>query len=128
MPLPVRRFGIGIADQWQLFYFGTTHIDPSADPDRDGMSNFDEFWSGTIPTDSNSFLAIKSTSISTNGLAEITWQSVSGKTYTVKYSDDLLNWNTLADSIPGTGVLLTIADPQVMTHKTQRYYRVFAEF
>ncbi len=41
---------VGIPDWWQLKYFGYVGIDPDADPDGDGMDNFEEFENGTDPT------------------------------------------------------------------------------
>ena len=41
----------GIPDRWEWKYFGTLDVDPFADLDGDGISNFDEFQNGTDPTD-----------------------------------------------------------------------------
>ena len=37
--------------EWQQKYFNTTGIDPKADADGDGKSNWEEFTNGTDPTD-----------------------------------------------------------------------------
>ncbi len=39
-----------LPEWWQLAYFGTTGVDPNADFDNDGQSNFQEFLAGTDPT------------------------------------------------------------------------------
>jgi glucose/arabinose dehydrogenase/sugar lactone lactonase YvrE len=119
--------GIGIADDWQRAHFGLVGVDPNDDPDNDGMSNYGEFWSGTDPNDANSVLAINSATIATNGLTQISWQSVSGKTYTLKYSDDLITWKVLGSSVPASGTTTSSAD-STMGGLTQRFYRVFVEF
>ncbi len=38
---------------WQQTYFGTTGVDPNADPDGDGLTNFQEYELGTNPTKFN---------------------------------------------------------------------------
>jgi hypothetical protein len=35
--------GNGMADGWEVLYFGHIGIDPNADPDGDGLSNYTEF-------------------------------------------------------------------------------------
>ncbi len=40
----------GLPDDWELKYFGHIGVDPNADPDRDGLSNLEEFKNGTDPT------------------------------------------------------------------------------
>jgi hypothetical protein len=120
-------YGIGIPDSWQLANFGHLGIDPQADPDHDGMSNFEEFWAGTDPHDANSALSI-SISFSSGSAALIRWQSISGKRYSVKYSADLTNWTALASILYGTGSTLSISDSTVTSAGTTRFYRVFVEF
>lgn len=39
----------GLPDQWELRVFGYTNVDPDADPDGDGVSNFQEFLANTEP-------------------------------------------------------------------------------
>jgi hypothetical protein len=47
-----------LPDAWELQYFGNTGAQSSAgDPDRDGVTNFDEFMEGTHPNDAASFQA-----------------------------------------------------------------------
>lgn len=45
--------GNGLTDSWEQYYFGSIGQNPSADPDHDGLSNFDEFRGGTNPTNCN---------------------------------------------------------------------------
>ena len=60
-----------------------------------------------------------------NATAAISFGSVSGKTYAVEYTDDLVttNWTTLVGGIVGNGVTMQFADPSA-TNRLQRFYRV----
>ncbi|HXF09335.1 MAG TPA: hypothetical protein VN625_01030, partial [Desulfuromonadaceae bacterium] len=119
--------GIGIADDWQMAHFGHVGIDPAADPDHDGMSNYAEFWAGTDPLDGNSGI-IQSIVITVGNHARISWQSSPGKSYTVQYSDDLITWISFGNPIIGDGSPVSIVDTtpvQVVPHRT---YRVVVDF
>jgi len=120
--------GIGIADDWQIAHFGHIGIDPNADPDHDGMNNYAEFWAGTDPLDPKSVLIINSVSVVTNGLTQITWQPVPGKSYAVKYSSDFSTWNTLTNPVQGSSTNLSVVDPTPVAQVPQRFYRVFVNF
>ncbi len=43
----------GMADGWELLYFGSLSRDGTGDRDGDGVSDLEEFWRGTDPTRSN---------------------------------------------------------------------------
>lgn len=47
-----------LPDAWELQYFGNTgsHV-AAGDPDKDGVTNYDEFLEGTNPNDAGSYLA-----------------------------------------------------------------------
>lgn len=118
---------VGIADDWQLAHFGYIGIDPNADPDNDGVSNFAEFWSGTDPLDGNSAFVIKSVSIGTNSTTHIDWQSVPGKSYRVLTSTNLSIWIPVSVPILATGAISSFTHPAPLGLAAQRYYRVFVE-
>jgi hypothetical protein len=45
----------GLPDSWELAYFGNLTNNAAGDYDGDGVSNLDEFWEGTDPTNPFSF-------------------------------------------------------------------------
>lgn len=96
---------------WQLQYFGRLGIDPNADPDHDGMSNYYEYLAGTDPTNPNSVFKIVSVSTGASG-ALIQWTSVQGKFYTLQRTADLLSGFTdLQIHIPATAPMNSLVDP-----------------
>jgi len=89
------------------------------------MSNAAEFLAGTDPLDSNSFLAIESLRLVADGRAEIRWDSVAGKRYIVKFSDDLFNWSALGEPILANGPRTLVTDSASILSVEHRTYRVF---
>ena len=75
--------------QWALRFFGTIVVDPSADPDGDGMTNYQEYLAGTNPLDPQSKLALYDVHPDARGGLSISWQTVPGQTYAVFRSGDL---------------------------------------
>jgi hypothetical protein len=117
----------GIADAWRLKYFLSTSTNSSSyaagDPDHDGMSNLQEFLSGTNPTNAASvFKVIAQNPISTTNAVAV--NSANGIVYRVFYRDDLSSgfWNILADQVIGTGTNIYFPDPGAGS-LTKRFYR-----
>ncbi len=52
--------GNGLPDAWEMENFGTLRVDPDADSDHDGLSNYQEYLAGTDPRDARSLLQITS--------------------------------------------------------------------
>lgn len=46
---PFDADGNGLGDDWEIQYFGSTGVDPSADPDGDGLTNAQEWELGNDP-------------------------------------------------------------------------------
>lgn len=118
--------GNGIPDWWEDYYFGgPTNAVATADPDEDGMNNFQEYYAGTNPRDHNSRLAITQFALTTNGWI-VGFQSVSGIVYRVEFANFLAStntWQTLLDNIVGDGTFIQVLDPTTAGVQ-QRYYRV----
>jgi hypothetical protein len=49
--LAVDNDGNGLSDPWERHFFNRTGVDPDADDDGDGVTNFQEYSDGTSPTD-----------------------------------------------------------------------------
>jgi hypothetical protein len=50
--------GTGMSDGWEWQNFGHIGIDPNADPDGDGLSNYQEFMGGTNPNVPDNYNAL----------------------------------------------------------------------
>jgi hypothetical protein len=59
-----------------------------------------------------------------NGLATLSWNSISGRTYRVEYKTNLTGtvWTPLTPNVTATGATASKSDPVVVG---QRFYRVF---
>ncbi len=118
---------IGIADWWELKYFGYIGINPNSDPNNNGLTAYDDFWAGLNPTNPASVFKIESASVTNSGTT-IKWDSVLGKNYTVQWSSDLVTWNTLGNPIAGNGSLASMTDSTPGRQNRQRFYRVLVNF
>jgi hypothetical protein len=80
----------GLPIAWELTYFGFTGVDPNADPDHDGMSNYQEYLAGTDPNDASSNLRITAESFASGGTnAALTWNSVLTRYYYIQKTPGL---------------------------------------
>ena len=116
--------GDGIPDQWEAGYgLGTNNLaDAALDSDGDGMSNYAEYFAGTNPTNSASYLRIEGPVLG-NG-ATVSFGAVSNRTYSVLFADspDGPAWVKLADvQARNTNHVESITDPG---GSTNRFYRV----
>jgi len=75
MPMSVDNDGDGMADAWEIAYFGNTSSNAAVDSDGDGWSNLRESLAGTDPSDSNSYLRIVSVDLASAASddIDITW-------------------------------------------------------
>ena len=62
---------------------------PDADPDGDGMSNWNEYLVGTNPSDAASVLAITEAALGGGSHYVVRWPSVAGRVYAVERSTNL---------------------------------------
>jgi hypothetical protein len=81
--------GDGLADAWELQYFGNLAANASDDTDADGMSNLREFRAGTNPKDAQSRFEMLEVTKVPSGIA-IRWTSEPGRTYRALRTSSLL--------------------------------------
>ncbi|MDA0990540.1 MAG: thrombospondin type 3 repeat-containing protein, partial [Verrucomicrobia bacterium] len=115
-----------LPDAWELAHFvDGTNAAPDADSDWDGLSNRDEYWAGTDPTNPASFFIIsdmiptgtyatvispEATSIVVTVEANVlTWSSIPDRLYNVYASTNLMTASTLVTGLlPATPPLNTV--------------------
>jgi len=89
----------GIADAWELQYFGA--VSPtrtrSTDTDGDGFTDYAEFIAGTDPNSPASKLALTTPAMQADGTLRLQWPSVAGRAYRVEGSSDAIQWVAVSD-------------------------------
>lgn len=112
----------GLPDSWEQQYFTNLAQTATNDYDGDGFNNGSEYIADTVPTQSNSFLAV--IAISNFNARFITVASSTARVYTVQYTADLLpgnSWSNLASALGGTNGTVSMADTN---EAERRMYRV----
>ncbi|MFZ0826567.1 MAG: hypothetical protein WAO02_04010 [Verrucomicrobiia bacterium] len=119
----------GLPIPWLLTYFGTTNINPNADPTGKGMTIGQDYLAGTDPNNANSVLRITDGSFSSGGTsASLTWESVPTRFYYVQKN---LNLATPSWTDSGLGLVSPSAGSTTIagftdTNAPARFYRVEA--
>ena len=102
--------GDGMADAWEIFYFGSTNALPNADADGDGMSNLDEYRAGTDPTNANVLTFVAQTNLSYS----VQWRT----------NFSLATWTNLTSLTAQTSVRTIQVNTASGPPFSERYYRV----
>ncbi len=136
----------GLPDAWQWDVVNSdttgkltdfTHVDPNADFSGNGMSNLWKFLTGVYALETLDGLHFAVDSV-TNDVAKLHFQAITGRTYHISCSSDLINWtkpqpfsieedgsNTqsyyLADSSKMVDIFV------VQENSKQKYFRLHAE-
>ena len=111
--------GDGLPDAWET---DNGVQDPNLDKDGDGMTNREEYLSGTNPSDADSYLRVERFSM--DGDVQVEFKAVSNLTYSVEFKNSLeeLIWNKLADvAAATTNRTIILSDPSPVPN---RYYRL----
>ncbi len=127
---PTDSVGDGIADGWRKAHFGGTGTTTNAvscaacDPDHDGMTNLQEFQTGSDPNDPTSALRITALP-DANGAFTVGFDTLFGLRYLVEARDELGsgNWSVIADQITGSGDPVQLSDPGAVP-PNRRFYRL----
>jgi hypothetical protein len=106
----------GMSDTWENTYFGGTNAAKGAtleDYDSDGACNYDEYRSGTNPTNATSKLELTRVVAepATGGLV-LNWASVSNKTYAILKTTNLIGtWGLHQSGVAATAPANTYTTP-----------------
>ncbi len=85
--IPVDMNGNGIADSWEQGYGGD--LNPTNDVDRDGHDNFQEYITGTVPTNSESVFMMESITTTNQHEMILHWPAAPGRTYRIGTTTNL---------------------------------------
>ena len=102
----------GVSDLWEKQYFGGLSSQPSSsDQDGDGVSDLNEFLSGTNPNDPASVLAVGVPKEQANRTIKLSWPSVAGREYVLEGSQDLVIWAHYSDPRVSPGGVMSVNLP-----------------
>ncbi len=101
----------GLPDWWLQQYFGHANGQandlsrPGDDADGDGLTNHEEFLTGTNPADAASVLEVQITLTAVGANAVLSWPAQAGKNYRVQYCDEVAtgNWQNLTTAVQVAG-------------------------
>ncbi len=99
-------------------------LDPNGDADGDGVTNAVEDAAGTNPLDPTSVFRITSVTLNpATQTTQITWNSVTGKSYEVESTSNLAsgNYTVISGLLSGTGSAMTYTDTSAATRV---FYRI----
>ncbi len=84
--------GDHIPDWWETQYFGVAGVlDPDADSDGDGQSDYNEYVAGMNPTNPASCFMVNDAYAPTNGQFVICWDAVTGRVYSIEWASATTN-------------------------------------
>jgi len=119
--------GDGISDPWENSFFGagagTNAANALLDPDGDGMSNLDEYRSGTNPTNVLSVLKVLFTETNAGVFSFVAQTNL---TYSVQWRTNLLapSWTNLTSITVSPLVRTILVDSATAPAAGERYFRV----
>ena len=119
----------GLPDTWENFhFFGTASQGGDDDSDGDGLTNLEEYYHDTFPTDRNSFFSLEIERVSP-GQSRLSWPSSSARRYRVEGSPtgEPGTWSTTpSGSRTGTNTIMSESVNNSLIPK--RLLRVVVDF
>jgi hypothetical protein len=109
--------------------FGTTNVNPNADPTGKGMTIGQDYLAGTDPNNANSILRITAESFTPSGAAaNVTWSSVPTRLYYIQGNTNLttLNWLDCGLGLISPSAGASTAAGFTGAAASMRFYRVEA--
>jgi len=123
-----------IPSEWMTMYFGPAqYLWPAttADSDGDGMNNYQEFLSGTIPTNSASVLRVQISPApakpqfgQTLSGMNLSWNTQPGLTYQVQVTTNFVSWSNLPPPNDTPRFAAGTSDLIFVGSDSAAYYRV----
>lgn len=123
------RISSVVSDDWKTNYFGSTtsaDADGDADPDHDGVPNWQEYLAGTNPLDATSLIKFSHISApdKTSPVLALQWETVAGRVYIIETCSTLNGgiWTTASETFRGNGEIRTFN--QTNLTGTAQFYRL----
>lgn len=116
----------GLPDGWESQHFGnSTAADPNTDPDRDGLSNLQEYLAGTDPITASTLMV----TISQTGVQQLSirWTSTTNSTYQLERCANISSgsgWTVIASGIAATPPMNSYS---ISSQQETSFYRVHAQ-
>lgn len=100
--------------------------DAAADLDRDGMSNFQEYYAGTDPRSAKSKLVIASVAAPSAGQTRLTWTAAANRLYKIRYTPNFASWQDVPGMIfaPAAAGTQTALFTNPASGTTRGFYRL----
>jgi hypothetical protein len=116
-----------LSDFWEKAFFGSAAagFTGRGDEDGDGVSDANEWRSGTDPTDAESRLVLALPKTLPNGTLGFTWPATPGWVYWLETSNDLVTWVKVSDALRAEDTELSTSLP-ALDPRLPYFFRVVA--
>jgi Tol biopolymer transport system component len=124
LPFITDSDGDGMDDSWEIQYFGSLSRDGTGDFDGDGVSDLNEFLTGTDPTDPGSSFHVQIISgANPGGPVALSWPAAPNRAYRVEYKESLTD-STWISLNQGSAIFGNQGYAYDQPLSGQRFYRV----